>query len=439
MARTRARILLGAAMVAAAMLTSIGFSYAQTANGKIKISFIHFFKQDDPNADANNKTFYPTFAKFRSDNPNVEFDVEDMVHDTYETKMKTLAAGNELPDLFLIKGSWIDNFIDNGLVKPVNPLLDSNAAWRDNFNAGAFDEFKRNGNDIYGIPFQLFTTHLVYYNSAVFQKAGIKTFPKTWKEFEAAIKALKAKGYTPISLGNKGKWVAESCILSTLGDRYTGSPWFYSLRDRKGAKFTDPDFVKSLDALQKLAKMGAFNSDLNSIDDNQQKTLYINGKSAMFMDGAWSISTMVSIAPADIMKNTHLAILPAVDGGKGDPMAASGGSGWGYAINANLSPEKQKVIGQLVAALTGPDAARVTIENNGQPAGKAAAYDKSKLAPLSNEYFDLVGKIKFTPIYDIQLNAPVIEVMNAGLQELLIGTVTPRDLAARIEAEYEKK
>jgi len=424
-------------LVAAAVVLAAGLSFAQSDSGKVKVSFIHFFKQDDPNADANNKTFYQMFAKFRAANPGVDFDVEDMVHDTYETKMKTLAAGNEMPDLFLIKGSWIDNFISNGLVKPMNGMLDSNSAWRDNFNAGAFDEFKRNGSDIYGIPFQLFSTHLILYNSAAFAKAGIRSFPKTWKDFESAISALKAKGYTPISLGNKAKWVAESCILSTLGDRFTGSAWFYSVRDRKGAKFTDPDFVRALDAFQRLAKSGAFNSDLNSIDDNQQKTLYINGKSAMFMDGAWSIPVLISIAPPDVVKDTHLAILPSVPGGKGDPSSVSGGSGWGYAINAGVTPEKEKAIGKLIAALTGAEAARATIENNGQPAGRTASYDKSKVAPLSNEYFALVSRLKFTPIYDIQLNAPVIEVMNSGLQELLIGTVTPQQLAARIQAEYE--
>jgi len=421
-------------LVLAAMLVA-GLSFGQG----VRISFIHFFKQDDPNADANNKTFYTMFAKFKAQNPNIQFDVEDMVHDTYETKMKTLAAGNELPDLFFIKGSWIDNFIDNGLVKPVNEMLDANPSWRDNFNTGAFDEFKRNGNDIYGIPFQLFSTHLVLYNSAVLAQVGFNTFPKTWKDFTYVIKALKAKGYSPISLGNKAKWVAESCILSTLGDRFTGPAWFFSVRDHKGAKFTDPDFVKALDAFQQLARMGAFNSDLNSIDDNQQKTLYINGKSAMFMDGAWSISTLISIAPPDVVKNTHLAILPSVEGGKGDPNSVSGGSGWGYAINSSVSGDKLAAIGKLVAATTGADAARVTIENNGQPAGRAASYDKSKVAPLSNEYFALVSRLKFTPIYDIQLNAPIIEVMNSGLQELLISSITPQQLAQRIEAEYEQK
>ena len=431
MRRTRVLVLVLAAMLVA------GLTYAQGA--KVKISFIHFFKQDDPNADANNKTFYQMFTQFKAQNPNIEFDVEDMVHDTYETKMKTLAAGNELPDLFLIKGSWIDNFIDNGLVKPVNAMLDANPSWRDNFNAGAFDEFKRNGSDIYGIPFQLFSTHLILYNSDVLAKAGFKTFPRTWKDFTAAIKALQARGYTPISLGNKAKWVAESCILSTLGDRFTGPQWFFSVRDHKGAKFTDPDFVKALDAFQQLARMGAFNSDLNSIDDNQQKTLYINGKSAMFMDGAWSIPVLISTAPPDVVKNTHLAILPSVDGGKGDPNSVSGGSGWGYAINAGVSGDKMAAIGKLVAFTTGPEAARATIENNGQPAGRAPSYDKSKVAPLSNEYFALVSKLKFTPIYDIQLNAPIIEVMNSGLQELLISSITPQQLAARIEAEYEQK
>ena len=43
----------------------------------------------------------------------------------------------------------------------------------------------------------------------------------------------------------------------------------------------------------------------------------------------------------------------------------------------------------------------------------------------------------FIPVYDHQLSSGVIDVMQGGLQELLIGRVTPEELAQRIQTEYE--
>ncbi len=50
-------------------------------------------------------------------------------------------------------------------------------------------------------------------------KVGIEQFPQNFEEFKQAVATLAENGYTPISLGNKDKWVAQSCIISTLGDR----------------------------------------------------------------------------------------------------------------------------------------------------------------------------------------------------------------------------
>ena len=52
--------------------------------------------------------------------------------------------------------------------------------------------------------------------------------------------------------------------------------------------------------------------------------------------------------------------------------------------------------------------------------------------------FDAFAKDRpFIPVYDHQLSSGVIDVMQGGLQELLIGRVTPEELAERIQSEYE--
>ncbi len=55
-------------------------------------------------------------------------------------------------------------------------------------------------------------------------------------------------------MGNKPNWPAESCWLSTLGDRFTGPDWTQSILEGSGAKFTDEAFVKALTAFQELAQ-----------------------------------------------------------------------------------------------------------------------------------------------------------------------------------------
>ena len=45
--------------------------------------------------------------------------------------------------------------------------------------------------------------------------------------------------------------------------------------------------------------------------------------------------------------------------------------------------------------------------------------------------------VELTPIYDILMDASVIEVMNSGLQELMNGTKDAQTLAAEIQKEQE--
>ncbi len=375
--------------------------------------------------------------KFKTDNPNITVE-EEAIGDqnAYYTKIKTLAASNELPDVFVCKGSELSMFAQNQAVASLDDILSADAGWKDGYVPSAFDDLTTDGK-IYAVPYSMLSTHVIYYNKKILADAGFQTFPETWTDFISMIDKIKAKGITPIALGNKEQWVAESCILSALGDRFTGTDWFNSIKDGQGAKFTDPDFIKALAALQQIGKAGAFNKDMNSINNDQQKTLYFNGKAAMFMEGSWAIGAVMA-GPKDIADNTEVAILPSVDGGKGDPKSMSGGAGSGFASGVKGFETKKDAIAKVLKAITGPDYAK-SIAEKGEPAAyKVADYDKSKVSALAVKYADMAANLKFTPIYDSYLNPAVISKMNAGLQELIIGSVTPEELAKSIQTEYEK-
>jgi raffinose/stachyose/melibiose transport system substrate-binding protein len=311
-------------------------------------------------------------------------------------------------------------------------------AWKDGFIPDAFNDFMVDGK-ITGAPMQMTSTSIVYYNADIFKKAGYDAFPTTWDDFTAALTKIKDMGITPISMGNKDQWVAGSCLLSALGDRFTGTEWFNNIRDKQGAKFTDKPFVDTLAAIQDLSKMGAFNSDINSLDNSQQRTSYYNGKSAMFIEGGWAVSSVATDAPKDILANTHLALLPGVNGGAGKANATAGGSGWAIAINANLEGAKLDAAIELAKLLTGTTAANMKAELGDVSGSVATDYDKTKSSPLFVEYLKLLETSTMTPVYDIQLTPDIIQTMNKGLQELLIpdSPQTPEKLAAAIQETYE--
>jgi len=412
-----------------------GTEASSAAKEPVKIRFMNLWSKDSTENIAT--TVREQLAKFQAENPDIIVEEESIGdQNAYYTKLKTLAASNDLPDIFISKGSELAMFARNETVAPLDDLLGEDAGWKDGFLPSSFNDLTSSGQT-YGVPFSMLATSVVYYNKQILADAGFSEFPKTWSDFESAIAKIKDKGITPIALGNKEQWVAESCILSALGDRFTGSDWFNSINEKTGAKFTDPDFLKGLAALQDLAKKGAFNADLNSINNDQQKTLYYNGKAAMFIEGSWAVGAVAS-APKEIADNTEVAVLPAVDGGKGEALATSGGAGSGYAVGVRSYDEKKEAIAKVLKAISGESFAKSLAEKGEPVAFKVSDYDKSKVSPLAVKYAELSSQLQFTPIYDSYLSPAVVSVMNSGLQGLLIDAVTPEELGKSIQAEYEK-
>ncbi len=404
-----------------------------TGNEDIEITMLDFFIPGDGVTEA----FRPLYEQFLKDHPNITIDEESISNADTATKVQTLAAGDELPDVFVLKGQMAQSFVDNGKLYPLDTFLQSDAEWSGNFKDGVFSNFTIN-NETYGIPFQV-TNTCIFYNKEIFAQAGISEFPTTWEGLIDAVEKLKAIGVVPISLGNKEKWNAESVILSTLANRFTGDDWYQSIRDKGGAKFTDPEFVSALTAISDLAKAGAFNTDVNSIDGAQQRQMYMNGKAAMTIDGTWAVADFDNNCPEDVLNATEIAALPSVEGGKGDAATITGGAGWAYAVNANISPEKLDAVKSLLITLTGPEYATLAIQAGTLTAAKPGDYEQDTSKIIATKFDDFAKDRTYIPVYDHQLSSGLIEVINSGLQELLIDTVSPEELAERIQAEYERK
>ncbi|MGZ7443204.1 extracellular solute-binding protein [Paenibacillus sp. TH7-28] len=421
----------GAAMLALLLAGCGGGGETAGSSGgnggeKVSISIWHNWTGQDAKAVAMRKII----EDFRAQNPDIEVVDEGLPTDGLKTRLRTVAAADEMPDLFVM---WPDamtkEFVKGDLLQPIDDELNANPDWKNGFIPNALDGYTVDGKT-YSVPMNLAPSSFIFYNDALFKKYNVKV-PETWEELEAAIKTFNDNGVIPIALGNKANWVAQSTFFSTVADRITGTDWFLKAVEQDGAKFTDPEFIEALKTFQKLGEINAFQEGFNSLDETQMMQLYFQGNAAMVVNGGWALANLVNNAPPEVLDNTHITIVPAIAGGKGDPATTSGVVGTGLGVSKKLDGGKKEAAMKLFYALAGPDGQKATLDSS-TLVSYNIELDKSKAHPLFVELYDLVQGIKIVPVYDSKLGSATVEVVNNGLQELLMGG-KPEDIGRKIQ------
>lgn len=404
---------------------------AETSDEAVTITLMDQFVEGEGLSDA----FRERLEVFKAEHPNVTIEEETLNTSDMGTKVQTLAAANELPDIFQMKGQMATSFVQNGYVMELSDILEENSEWAAGFREGVFSNFEIQGGT-YAIPYQV-TNTCMFYNTELFAQAGIETFPETWSELMEDCQKLLDAGITPIVLGDSPLWPAESVIMSTLGNRCTGTEWYEGIRNNSGSAFTDEEFVLALQSLYDLAEMGAFNSDVNSIDGDAQRTSFMNGQAAMMFDGSWAIAALDANMEQDMKEKIELAPMPAVEGGKGEAGVITGGSGWGFAVNAELDESKKQVVVDFLTTIVGTEFSTSCAKTGTVSAYTSGDFELPEGNVMAQKYMDLIEGRAFIPVYDHQLSSGLMDVMQSGLQEILNNTKTAEQLAEELQAEYE--
>lgn len=386
-----------------------------SSDEKVKLTIWHNFAGDDLRAQA----VRGLIDEYKKNNPNVELDAQAIPVDGYRQRLSTVAAGNEMPDLFFVyAGSHSQEFFDAGLLQPITPLAEEYPDWKANFMDGAFDRFEFEEGEIFSAPIGLSATSFLYYNKDLFDQHGVKV-PATWAELMAAIKTFNDNGITPIALGNKAPWVAQSTILGSLADRVTGTDWF--LKAVKGeASFTDQVFIDALGKFKELVDNKAFQEGANSIDNTQAEQYFIQGNAAMMISGAWTLTNLAASATEAQMAPIEVTTMPAIEGGAGAAGTISGGAGGGFALSSNTEGAVKEAALDLIYAISGPEGQKAIAESNSMVMYKMDL-ENAKVSPLYLKAFNVAKEAGITPVYDAYLSAEAGEAINNGLQEIMMG------------------
>lgn len=374
---------------------------------------------------------------FKEKHPEIKV-VEEQVSQNagYESKIKTLAAANELPDVFLALPSMMSMFYDNGQVTDLAPILEKDTEWYDSFSDGAFGDYNF-GDTILGVPRCAIMNHVLYWNEDIFKKCGIEEFPKNSTEMLNAVKALKDNGYIPMSCGNKGKYLVASQIMPGILFKSADKEWYEKVKNYDGASFEDQEVIEAITYLKDLMDAGLFNEDVNSIDELQARENFYAGKAAMYVEGSWSVSGLISDCPKEIIEHTNITVMPPMDGKEALDSQIVTGQGWGFSLNSELSEEEQGLAIEFLKEITSPEIQAECVENGLLSVLKETPYDKEKLDPFYEEFLELYDSKEIrVGCPEVQLSVDYMDASYTGYQELSVGNITPEELAKSLQEAH---
>lgn len=130
------------------------------------------------------------------------------VSGNYEAILKTRFVAGDAPDVIYVNnGGQSSSFMKNGDLISLNPYIKASHFPLQDFYPGALNLFRYRGS-VYGIPKDQSPLAL-FYNPAMFRRAGIKSPPATWAQFQNDARILtdaKAHRYGLVNSVQEPRW-----------------------------------------------------------------------------------------------------------------------------------------------------------------------------------------------------------------------------------------
>jgi raffinose/stachyose/melibiose transport system substrate-binding protein len=274
--------------------------------------------------------------EFNGQNPDAFVRVTPIQNDPFKSAIATAMQAGDPPDLFQSwGGSGLRTQVEAGQVRD---LTDDLSDVIERISPGALAPYTIDGR-VYGVPFNSGMVGF-WYNTELFEQAGITSEPETWSEFLEVVQHLQDAGITPIALGNRSLWPGHFW-WSYLAIRIAGLDAMVAAAENNA--FDHPGFVEAGERLQELLALEPFQEGYLAVDyeepDGQAATMG-NGEAAMELMGHWSPGAQIDQAGLDAAAAEHVVAtrgffpFPAVEGGAGAVTEIFGG-GDGFAVGAN--------------------------------------------------------------------------------------------------------
>ncbi|HKM07232.1 MAG TPA: extracellular solute-binding protein [Sphaerochaeta sp.] len=395
----------------------------------IELSVYHFLDQTDKTTAPNFNFLVETFEK---KNPNIKLKFEYGYGESFHDKLQTLAISGQLPDIILLyPGKRTSQVTNAGLVKDLRPWLKGH---ENEFADMAMQGQGENG-EIWEIPEDISITSIMYTNNRLLKELGL-TLPKTLVELIAQGPAIRAKGLIPLSIANKDAWPMQSCLAGMLVERTGGMEWFDKAIAGNNAGFDDPEFVSAMEIIKLLSDKQMFSAGTNQLAYGQGLDDFVNERAVYLIDGGWMVNNMIGELTDAQKAYMSLESFPDVPNQKGNSLSVSATAGQGFGMNAKLNEAQSEAAWKWIWFYSGPEGSAIR-----QKFGRLPAYNLEEPAEadlMIKKLIAFASKVPMGYVMDAVLGAEPIGAFNINLQNMMFGTMTPKQVAKDLETMVNK-
>lgn len=260
--------------------------------------------------------------------------------ESLESRFEKVAAKGMGPDIIFWAHDRFGGYAEAGLLKEVTPSKE----FKDKLVDFSWDAVTVNGK-LMGYPMAIEAPSLIY------NKDLLPEPPKTWEELADIHKKMQAQNKTAIMWDVKNAYFTWPMISSGGAYAFEKTAGGYN-----GAKtgVNNAAGVKGLQFLVDMVNQGVVNPDM---DYSVSEAAFSKGEAAMTINGPWSWGNLDKMGI-----NYGVAVLPTLNGGKGNPFVGVLSAG----INA-ASPNGDLAVEFLENYLFVDDALKVM--NDDKPLG----------------------------------------------------------------------
>lgn len=370
----------------------------------------------DPNADVTLTLSTWTYAEqtqvwwdevlpiFAEEHPNITIDVQQIAFADYVSTVTTQSVAGSGPNLIHVPTpvSTLPAWADAGFLAPLDDYLadtDIPEEWPTAQGAMEWD------GSSYGVLLVDYG-YTLFYNEALLQAAGVEV-PTTPEELLAAAAAVTALpgdefGFA-ITDDNTVNFVRDALVFSTgMGGNWAeGGEW----------SFASDEVVEAFDVWRQL---GTEDSPLGT-NFAAKRESFLNGNSAMMIEGPFYYSTVQKMAPAELVDSMKIAKAP-FDTNPGDVSH-------GMALSSDLDADQQAAAEIFLDFIASEASLKPYAEIVSSPVARPGAADALLEDPLTAPIVE--AHIDSEPIVDPSIEgirsdyAKFADIVGASLHTLL--------------------
>jgi raffinose/stachyose/melibiose transport system substrate-binding protein len=355
----------------------------------------------------------------------VTYKLTPINNDQFTAQITAAFASNAVPDAMLIySGGYTTPYMKSSLLQ-LNDDVNSTPGFyksQSQWDLSCYNLDCQNGKgEIYAIPNDA-GTYALFYNKALFKKAGIAAPPTTYTQLLADCTKFKAKGILPLAYGDRDGYSTDNWLTYDYVSYMAAGD--VTKIDKGQLKYTDPKLVKPLQDLVAFKKQGCVNADASTHENNDANSYFTSGKAAMVQ----MFPFVVGQFEKALGKNLGLAALPTSGHGPlAGKVAGNSFHNWVIPKNAHNPTGAWDFIKMATDQQGGAALASIV----GAPPTNIAA-SKSMKDPYARFFGNLESKIAL-PLLDSVIPAKDALLYYKQLQAAFAGKVTAQQAMENVQ------